>query len=148
MRDGSPAPGVLIGIEFPSGAAYAPSNRSVALTPIPLSWTPREGNYFGGAADFRRFLLEELRPKIAAHIPLNPAETIVFGYWLGGLFVIDTLLVAPESFSRYFALSPSIWFGDRSILRQLRATKALRDYRESGPDGTGTGPMVWVFTGV
>jgi len=63
----------------------------------------------GGAADFRRFLAEEVRPFIDARYPGAP-RTVLMGESLAGLFVIDTLLETPTLFDDYVAISPSLWW--------------------------------------
>jgi uncharacterized protein len=42
----------------------------------------------------------------------------ILGDSLGGLFVIHTLLTSPQSFSRYIAGSPSLWWDNQMILRE------------------------------
>jgi uncharacterized protein len=63
----------------------------------------------GGAADFRRFIDEEVRPFIKARYPAAP-RTALMGESLAGLFVADTLLEEPKLFDDYIAISPSLWW--------------------------------------
>jgi ferri-bacillibactin esterase len=42
------------------------------------------------------------------------------------LFVLHVLFVCPEAFNTYIAGSPSIWWGDRVILKELPEYKALQ----------------------
>lgn len=62
----------------------------------------------GGAAVFRRFIAEEVRPFIEVRYPAAP-RTALMGESLAGLFVVDTLLEAPTLFDDYIAVSPSLW---------------------------------------
>jgi predicted alpha/beta superfamily hydrolase len=70
----------------------------------------------GGSDLFRRFLIEELRPVIAAQHKVDPAREALFGYSLGGLFVLDALFKAPVAWRSYIAASPSIWWNERAVL--------------------------------
>jgi uncharacterized protein len=63
----------------------------------------------GGAADFRRFIAEEVRPFVEERYPPAP-RTALIGESLAGLFVADTLLEAPELFDDFIAISPSLWW--------------------------------------
>jgi predicted alpha/beta superfamily hydrolase len=69
----------------------------------------------GGAGDFLAFINERLKPFIAARYPVNPDDQTLVGHSFGGLFAFYTLFNAPESFSRYVASSPSLWWDDRVL---------------------------------
>jgi predicted alpha/beta superfamily hydrolase len=77
----------------------------------------------GGSAAFRRFLREELMPKIRGRYR-STGETTIVGESLAGLFIVETFLLEPDLFSRYIALSPSLWW-NRGALLQL-APKRLQ----------------------
>ncbi|MEI4485967.1 alpha/beta hydrolase-fold protein [Frigidibacter sp. MR17.14] len=117
------APGIVVALAFPSGAAFDRDRRSEAYTPAPDAeiGASRSGPVHGGAAAFRRSLLGAIRAEVAARWPLDPAATTLFGFSYGGLFACDTLLTAPGSFARFCAASPSLWFSGFQILRRLRA---------------------------
>ncbi|MEI4471200.1 alpha/beta hydrolase [Frigidibacter sp. MR17.24] len=119
----APGAGLVVAIAFPSGERFDTPRRSEAFTPPPDAETgaPRSGPVHGGAARFRQFLLQVLRPLVAARWPLDPGATVLFGFSYGGLFACDTLLAAPGSFARIWAASPSLWFSDRQLLRRLAA---------------------------
>lgn len=96
-------------------------NRRAELTP-PAS-DPRYLTAFpeaGGAADFRRFLQEEVIPFVEARYPASGRRAIA-GESLAGLFVVDTLLAAPQLFDDYFAISPSLWWDDGKLARDATA---------------------------
>ncbi len=63
----------------------------------------------GGSANYRRFLVEELRPWIEARYP-SAGRTGLIGESLAGLFVLETLLRQPTAFDDYIAISPSLWW--------------------------------------
>jgi len=51
------------------------------------------------------------------------------GESLAGLFVADTFLTAPDMFSDYFAISPSLWWDDRALAKA--APELLAQWDES-----------------
>ena len=74
----------------------------------------------GGSAAYRRFLVDELRPWVAARYRVN-GQTGLIGESLAGLFVIETFLREPQAFDAYLAASPSLWWDDQSLSRQASA---------------------------
>jgi predicted alpha/beta superfamily hydrolase len=70
----------------------------------------------GGADAFRKFLRDELKPRIAARYRTT-AESALIGESFAGLFVIETLLVDPELFDSYLAVDPSVWWNDGALVR-------------------------------
>jgi predicted alpha/beta superfamily hydrolase len=69
----------------------------------------------GGSAAFRRFIRDELMPRVRARYRTTD-ETGVVGESLAGLFVVETFLREPTLFDRYIALDPSLWWnGDRLV---------------------------------
>jgi len=80
----------------------------------------------GGAGVFLDFLVDTLRPQVAARYPGTVgAAQILFGHSLGGLFASDVLLTRPNAFSGFIISSPSLWWGGFSILRKLPAFAQL-----------------------
>ena len=99
---GLPAPRMLVAIGY-AGASrraqdYAPAH------------TRPDGTAAGGAVAFRRFVLDEVRARISARWPVDAARQTLMGHSLGGLFVLDTLFEAPDSFQTWVASSPSFWW--------------------------------------
>lgn len=72
---------------------------------------------YGGAEAFHRFLVDELRPLIAAAYPIDATDQIIFGHSMGGLFVVHELFKHPTSFRTFIAASPSLYWGDNAVLR-------------------------------
>jgi predicted alpha/beta superfamily hydrolase len=72
----------------------------------------------GRAAAFLRFIREELKPFIAARYPVDSADATVTGISLGGLFPLVTLFTEPDTFQRYLACSPSIWWDKEWLLAE------------------------------
>ena len=65
----------------------------------------------GGAPKFQRFLTEELIPYVDSKFRTADSRTLA-GWSLGGLFTTWTYLEYPDSFHRYLAISPSLWWDD------------------------------------
>lgn len=119
------AAGLVIGIAHASDEAFDIDARASDYTPEPDT---DSGDLlspaFGGAAAFRRFLVDELRPVIAAQFPLDATRHTLFGFSYSGLFTVDTLATAHAPFQRYWAASPSLWFSDALPMRRLKAGAA------------------------
>ncbi|WP_440957903.1 alpha/beta hydrolase [Oceanicaulis sp. LC35] len=67
----------------------------------------------GGSEAFLAFLTEEVIPFVEARYPASDRRTLI-GESLAGLFVTDTFLHAPASFTDYIAVSPSLWWDDQA----------------------------------
>lgn len=71
----------------------------------------------GGAGAFRRFLLAEVEPIIEERFDVSDRNRTIFGSSMGGLFVTWTVLHHPESFERYLAVSPALWWNEAELLQ-------------------------------
>jgi predicted alpha/beta superfamily hydrolase len=90
-------------------------------------YTPASARGRGGRADdYGRMLIEELKPFIDHHYRTLPQGefTGIGGSSLGGLFALHMGLTRPDIFSRVAAMSPSIWWANRAILREVSALPA------------------------
>lgn len=101
---------ILVGVQT--------ENRYVELTaPSDLAddlrWIPQNG----GAADFRRHLLDEVKPYIEDRYRTSGEDAII-GESLAGLFITETFLRAPDSFDHYIAVSPSLWWRAEGLSRE------------------------------
>ena len=78
----------------------------------------------GGAPAYARFLVEELKPAIDARYRTRPGrvDTAVGGSSLGGLVSMWLALHRPETFGTALVVSPSVWWDDRFILRDVATT--------------------------
>ena len=118
-------PAIIVGVGYPTDAPLDMMRLRVRdLTPpTPLENIrlspglpePTPENYGGGQL-FRRFLVEELRPVIAAGWSVDPNDQTLYGYSLGGLFTLNALFDDPGAFNAYVAASPSIWWNGRAVL--------------------------------
>jgi predicted alpha/beta superfamily hydrolase len=84
---------------------------------------PRLGG--GGASDYGRMIVEELKPYIDESYRTRPdaASTAIGGSSLGGLVTMYLGLTYPRVFSRLAVLSPSVWWDRRAILTLVRQTR-------------------------
>jgi predicted alpha/beta superfamily hydrolase len=80
----------------------------------------------GGAPAFLRFLKEELIPFVEAQYPADPQDRTLLGHSFGGLFTLYTLFERPETFHRYIAGSPSLWWGRGTIFEDEAALAESR----------------------
>lgn len=122
-------PVVVVGVGYASEAEG--ENRSYDLTPptdpkdLP-SGPPAGWGASGGNDAFLDFLVDELKPAIATRVKVDAGRQALFGHSLGGLFVLHALFTRSDAFDTYIAGSPSIWWGRRSILREVPAFKAAQ----------------------
>jgi predicted alpha/beta superfamily hydrolase len=98
----------------------------------------------GGSDRFRAFLRDELRPHIDAGFRTS-REAALAGESFAGLFVIETMLVAPSMFDDYIAADPSVWWNDHELVgraaQMLGALPAspMQLYVAASDDGIHTG---------
>lgn len=120
-------PAIVIGIGYPEAEGdikVALERRQYDLTPTRIDpeeaaltgLTAKGPEAFGGADAFLQVIEREIKPRVAAMLPVDSSRDILFGHSLGGLFVLHTLFTHPDSFKTYLALSPSIWFNNRTVL--------------------------------
>lgn len=119
---GDEAAGLVVAIGYTNGQIIDVNGRALDYTPA-LPPGTKTGDALsprhGGADAFLQFLTLELRPLIARHFAMDPQRHTLFGFSYGGLFTLHTLSTQPQHFQRYWAASPSLWFGEGHTLRQL-----------------------------
>ncbi|MBS0332476.1 MAG: alpha/beta hydrolase [Proteobacteria bacterium] len=118
------SPLVVVGVGYPTTSADEILARRVNdLTPLvttdPGVLANRAPGATGGeAAAFRSFLTGALPSIVGSFAKIDGSCTTLFGHSLGGLFVADTLLRAPQTYRQYFASSPSLWNNDFAVLKE------------------------------
>lgn len=113
--------GVLVAVGYPTDDAYDHFRRSWDLGPPPGAsyppfWPGTPEVRTGGGAELARFLIEDLRPFLAARVPLDPARQGLFGHSFGGLFALWLMFNRPDTFTHWIAASPSITWEDSFLL--------------------------------
>ncbi|HKO00705.1 MAG TPA: alpha/beta hydrolase-fold protein, partial [Thermoanaerobaculia bacterium] len=73
----------------------------------------------GKADDYAQMLLEELKPVIDATYRTLIDHTAVGGSSLGGLVSMHLLLMHPDVFHGGIVMSPSVWWDNRAILKEV-----------------------------
>jgi predicted alpha/beta superfamily hydrolase len=105
------APMIIVGVD------HAGAGRADEYTPVK---DPKH-NSGGHADDYTRMLVEELKPLIDERFRTLPdsANTAIAGSSLGGLLTLHAVLNHRDIFGRAAAMSPSVWWGDRAVLRTV-----------------------------
>ncbi|MEP6733763.1 MAG: alpha/beta hydrolase-fold protein [bacterium] len=100
-----------------------------------------EQGHGGHAGDYGRMLIEELKPFIDSTYKTLPsaASTGLGGSSLGGLLTMHLGLHFPTAFGRLAALSPSLWWDNRVLLRDVAALPGKLPLRIWLDVGTGEG---------
>lgn len=71
----------------------------------------------GGRDAFFDFIDNQVKPEIEKRFDIDKKQQALFGHSLGGLFTLYALFNHRDSFQTYSAADPSIWWNDRSILK-------------------------------
>lgn len=85
-----------------------------------LGFDKRQFSAHGGSAAFISFIETELQPFIKERYAANSSKTLI-GESLAGLLATEILLKKPSLFDTYIILSPSLWWGNESLLAQAAA---------------------------
>ncbi|MGH9222029.1 MAG: alpha/beta hydrolase [Vicinamibacterales bacterium] len=80
----------------------------------------------GGANEYGRMIVEELKPLIDRTYRTwpDPDSTGIGGSSLGGLVSLYLAFAHPQVFHRVAALSPSVWWNWRAILKTVRQARS------------------------
>ncbi len=70
----------------------------------------------GKSKKFIQFIGSELQPFIKNHYKVNSEKTLI-GQSLGGLLATEILFKNPDLFNNYIIVSPSLWWGNESLLK-------------------------------
>jgi hypothetical protein len=142
IRAGEMRPVVVIGIENTE-------RRRDMTGPTRVDEDRKIAPHVGGSANFRAFLRDELMPVIRKRLRGN-GQTGIVGESLAGLFVAETFFLEPAMFDTYIALSPSLWWNDRDLLRaaperlkaQAQSTATLYFATAGDDDDDHSGPAL------
>lgn len=72
----------------------------------------------GKSANFISFIEKELQPYVQKRYKTNASKTII-GQSLGGLLATEVLLKKPQLFTTYMIISPSLWWNNESLLKDI-----------------------------
>ncbi len=81
----------------------------------------------GKAANFIKFLKEELIPFIENKYPVSNYRTLI-GHSYGGLFTIYALINHPNLFANYLAIDPSLDWDNQKLLKESQGILATNKY--------------------
>lgn len=123
-------PILVVGIGYPSKEPFDMERRCRDFTmqvdraalperPGGRPWPPT-----GEADQFLDFLELELMPTIAKELPIDPARQLIVGHSLGGLLTLHAMFTRPHLFTHYASGSPSVWWGNNEVLKELEQFKA------------------------
>ena len=106
-------------------------------------YTPTDDVKLGGgqADDYGRMLIEELKPLVdrTYRTRTDRESTGIAGSSLGGLVSLHLAFNHPAVFGRVAALSPSVWWGRKAILKTIREARSKPKSRLWVDMGTGEG---------
>jgi len=109
-----------------------------APTPAAFSgWNGESSQSTGDARRYARFVANEVKPFIDANYLTRPAarHNSVVGSSMGGLVSLYFALWYPHVFGQVAALSPSVWWDDRTVIRAfagLHRKPAVRLWLDMG----------------
>jgi pimeloyl-ACP methyl ester carboxylesterase len=72
----------------------------------------------GGSQAYRNFIRTGLMPEVEKRYRVTQERAIV-GESLAGLFVVETLALAPDLFNTYIAIDPSLWWNVGQLAKRL-----------------------------
>ncbi len=129
-------PVIIVAIAYPSGEPFDMDRRCYDFTipadPDKLPPRPNGQQWpeHGGADHFLDFVERELKPELEREYPIDKRRQTIFGHSLGGLLVVYAMLSRPQSFQRYAAGSPSVWWNGHAVLYGLHAFQGWCDQLE------------------
>ncbi|MGG8495079.1 alpha/beta hydrolase [Tenacibaculum sp. TC6] len=121
IKDKLIPPMIIVGIAYDTDYKSFYQLRSRDLTPVEDKNLTIGGSIdpTGGAPLFSKFLEQELFPFIEKNYNVQKNERTYYGHSYGGLFGTYVLINNPELFNKYLILSPSLWFYNRLMLKQV-----------------------------
>lgn len=78
---------------------------------------------YGGSANYIAFIGKELQPFVSQHFKTNNNRTLI-GESLGGLLATEIYTRHRQLFNNYIIISPSLWWGNEVLLKEIAASQA------------------------
>lgn len=75
---------------------------------------------YGNSEKYIDFIEKELQPFLQKNYHVNNEKTII-GESLAGLLATEILLKRPQLFTHYIIISPSLWWGEESLLKNTES---------------------------
>lgn len=136
---------IVVGIAYGGPDRYR-LNRTRDYTPRFVAtggYGPEYQKVSGGGPKFLQFLRDELIPWVEQRFRTLPGERGLVGHSYGGLFANWVLFTAPDTFSRYIIVSPSLWYAERFLFAVEPKRANARVYLAVGArEGNGEHDMV------
>ena len=89
-------------------------DRSHDMTPPAGGEGAKQFPTAGGAANFERFIADEVLPHVRSRYRTLPT-TVLAGHSFGGLFGLYVAATNPGSYAGIVAMSPSLWWNDSTV---------------------------------
>lgn len=132
-------PAIVVGIGYPADATLDTQRRYYDFsppTPPENIWSsgtsPRaKPEETGGEDAFLAFIETVVKPEVAKRFKVDASRQAILGHSLAGRFVLHALFTKPDAFSHYIAISPSVWWNEKSILAEANSFIAARKTEES-----------------
>ncbi|MDM4766013.1 alpha/beta hydrolase-fold protein [Pelomonas sp. SE-A7] len=136
---GAIEPVIIVAVDSNSRDRFLDYTPTEMLIPAARSGRDKDERQGGGGPRYARYLVEDLKPFIDQRYRTRPepASTAVGGSSLGGLISMWLLLHHGDTFGAGLVVSPSVWWDDMFLLRDVRTT---------APVGTAR-PRAWLDMG-
>lgn len=130
-----PDDAIPIGMDAISTAYNRLRNHDLTLPIQPSHRAPDwfEASNSGGVDDFLKIIETEIKPKIAALVPVDAANQALYGHSLGGLAVVHALFTEPTAFRSFIASSPSLWWDGDAVLKDEAKFAAIITAGKAAP---------------
>lgn len=119
-------PPVLVFVGYATALRFDPTARAYDYTPPLPGGEPVIDDInrqrLGGGADVFLDLLEErIKPLAQSQARIDLQRQSLWGHSYGGLLTLHALFTRPDSFQRYIAADPSLWWQGGFILQEAQA---------------------------
>jgi|GEM_PF-534729 len=100
---------------------------------------PAAGLEIGGGDAFLDFLTGNVMPRIGESWPVDKKREALVGHSFGGLIALHAYAARPGIFDTVVAVSPSLWFGDGTLVKEVLSTGPASDRRLLVAEGEESG---------